>query len=122
MVRSLPMSIEQRKKIWLVDDNEAFLHCMTSILLARLPGAYTLVSAESAKEVDPQPGDIVVLDQHGCDSDFLAAKPEGVEIIAISGDSDLEGSVDLFKPFSPEDLFQAIFERAEIINQRKTAA
>ena len=116
------MSTEQRNKIWLVDDNEAFLSCMTSILLARLPGTHTLVSAESAKEVDPQPGDIVVLDQHGCDSDFLAAKPEGVEIIAISGDSDLEDSVDLFKPFSPGDLFQAIFDRMEIINQRKNAA
>ena len=115
------MKREEKNKIWLVDDNETFLNIMTTVLLAMLPRSYTLAAVDSAKDVDAKPGDIVVLDQHGCDSDFLSGRKEGIEIIAISGDRDLEGVVDLYKPFTPDDLIEQIYQKMDLIEKSRAA-
>lgn len=114
------MTQTQRNTIWLVDDNQGFLTALQSILLARLPSTYVLQAVDSAKDVDNlKQGDVLVLDQHGCDSDFLVNKTEGVEVIRISGDPDLADKIDLMKPFSPNDLISLVLEK---INTVKAAA
>ena len=103
--------MSNRRTIWIVDDNAELLMNMSTMIMNKISGNFSFASVESASEITPNPGDIVILDQHGCDSDALLETALDFEVITISGDPDL--NVDLRKPFSPAQLIQVVNERLQ---------
>lgn len=88
-------------RIWIIEDDEQLRDI---IYQALRPLSTRIVLCDEVKMIDPNAGDLVLMDMHGTQSHLL--KSNGAHIIRMTGDPGLPA--DLYKPFGLDELVNLV--------------